>query len=277
MQIEATRSPIVVRRPTFELTSELPAHWNGDAFATHVLDGLSSIFPDGEAFFVRAVRHYADRIEDPDLKRDVQAFAAQEGRHSAEHDRHLTLLLERYPALERRNRVVRKVLRWSQQRWPRLALASTAGIEHLTALLARRILAEPERLTGRMDPSIAPLWQWHALEEAEHKSVAYDVLQIVEPSTPLRAYALATNTVGMFIEILDRVVYMLWKDGLLFRWQTWRDGLRFLYGRDGLLRGTWPDYRAWYRRDFHPSQIDDSALIEQWQERFAADAPSRTS
>ena len=83
MQAETTRSPIVVRRPSFELTSELPAHWNGDAFATHVLDGLSSIFPDGEAFFVRAVRHYADRIEDPELKRDVQAFAAQEGRHKA--------------------------------------------------------------------------------------------------------------------------------------------------------------------------------------------------
>ena len=36
MQTEAARPPIVVRRPEFALSRELPAHWNGNAFASHV-------------------------------------------------------------------------------------------------------------------------------------------------------------------------------------------------------------------------------------------------
>jgi predicted metal-dependent hydrolase len=272
MQAEAARPAIRVRRPTIDLTPEIPQHWNGgEPFATHVLDALSSVFPDGEAFFVRSVRHFAHRIEDPELARAIQAFSAQEGRHSFEHDRHVRLLSERYPALATRNRLLDRLLRWSQRRMPRLSLASTAGLEHLTALLARRLLSESDRWTGAMDPRIAPLWQWHALEEAEHKAVAFDVLQRVAPSYSLRVYALATNTIGLIIEVLDRVVYMLWKDGLLFRARTWASGWRFLLGRRGLLRGVGRDYWSWYRRDFHPDQLDDRALIATWHDRLGSD------
>jgi predicted metal-dependent hydrolase len=123
-----------------------------------------------------------------------------------------------------------------------------------------------------MDPRMAPLWLWHALEEAEHKAVAFDVLKQVAPSHALRVVQLAQNTVGLFLEIMDRTVYMLWKDGLLFRREVWASGLRFLFGREGVLRGLGAGYRAWYRRDFHPNDQDDSALIAAWRPRVAAQA-----
>jgi predicted metal-dependent hydrolase len=260
-----------VRRPTLDLSADVPRWWyGGDAFATHYLDALSSVFPDGEAFFVRSVLRYRASIDDPALQRAVQGFAGQEAQHSHHHDRHLALLdAHGYGALGRMNRLMDRAMRF-QNRWlPRVSLAGTASAEHLTALLARRILERSAEFTHPMDPRMAELWRWHALEEAEHKSVAYDVLMRVAPSHGLRVVMLVATTLGLFAETLARTAYMLWKDGVLLERDTWRSARRFLFARGGLLRGHGPAYLAWFRRDFHPDQNDDRALIDAWRERLA--------
>ena len=255
---------IPIRRPAGLLSRDIPRHWyGGDAFATHFLNALSSTFPFGEAFFVRSVLRYRDRIEDPELLRKIQGFAGQEGQHSRVHEEHVQMLIAQgYRALETRNRFVDRIARWHNRRTPKLSLAMTAGLEHLTALLARQVLSDPELRTGEMHPEMARLWRWHALEEAEHKAVAFDVLVQVAPSHFRRVIVMAFNTFGLSIEILDRMVYMLWKDGLLFKTKTWSGGWRFLFGEGGFLRGLGADYRAWYHRDFHPDNINDRSLIE---------------
>jgi predicted metal-dependent hydrolase len=259
-----------VRRPDLALTPSIPRHWcGGRPFATHFFDALSSTFPDGEASFVRSVQRYRGWIDDPELARAVRGFAGQEAQHRHQHAAHLELLLaEGYAALATRNRFMRKALRLLERFAPRTALASTASLEHLTAILARRLLGEP-RFCDEMDPRMARLWQWHALEEAEHKAVAYDVLMAVAPGYARRVFAQASNTFFLFAETLERVAYMLRRDGLLFDRKVWASGLRWLFGKHGILRGMGPDYRAWYRRDFHPNQIDDSALVAEWQERVS--------
>lgn len=221
-----------VRRPALALSDDVPRHWfGGDAFATHYMDALSSVFPDGEAFFVRSVLRFRDRIDDPVLQRAVAGFAGQEAQHSREHERHLALLAAHgYTGLARANRAMDRAM-WLQNRLlPRFSLAGTAASEHLTALLARRILERDAAFTRAMGPRMAELWRWHALEEAEHKSVAFDVLA---------------------------------------RAATWRSGWRFLFARGGLLRGHARDYLAWLRRDFHPDEIDDHPLILAGRERLA--------
>jgi predicted metal-dependent hydrolase len=264
-----------VRKPALDLSADVPRYWNGgDAFATHYLNALSSVFPDGEAFFVRSVLRYRERIDDPALLRAVQGFAGQEAQHSHHHDRHLALLdAQGYTALGRVNRLMDRAMRLQNRLLPKFSLAGTAASEHLTALLARRILEDSSAFTRAMDPRMAELWRWHALEEAEHKAVAYDVLQRVAPSYARRALLLIATTLGLFVEILGRTAYMLWKDGVLFRRETWKSGRRFLFARRGLMRGHGPAFFAWFRRDFHPAQNDDSTLIETWRERFALPAP----
>jgi len=261
---------IPVRRPEIELDDDLPRYWmRGEPFATHLLDALSSTFPDGEAFFVRAVRHYASRIDDPTLRDAVRGFAGQEGVHAHEHRRHVELLARQgYTAIPRRNAVMARIDDWIAARLPRASLATTAALEHLTALLARRILEHDARFTSDMDPRMARLWQWHALEEAEHKAVAFDVFQHVSGSHRLRVLAQLSNSFFLVLEVLERTAYMLHEDGLLFRREGWAGGWRFLFGERGLLRGLGRDYRAWYRRDFHPSRIDDRALVEHWRSRL---------
>ena len=64
-----------------------PRYWfGGDVFITHFFNALSSTFPEGERFFIRSVRRYADRIDNAALAREVTAFVGQEGRHSKAHD-----------------------------------------------------------------------------------------------------------------------------------------------------------------------------------------------
>ncbi len=267
MQPSSSSPALQVRRPAFALAPDLPHYWNGgDPFATHYLNSLSSVFPDGEAFFVRSVQHYRDRIDDPSLLRAIQGFAGQEAQHSQQHDRHVELLIAQgYTALVRLNRMADKGMRFGNRHWPKFSLASTAAVEHLTALLARRILRKGSEFTALMDPRMAALWRWHAIEEAEHKAVAYDVLQRVAPSRALRSFALLLNTFGLFVEMLVRTSYMLARDGVLLRRATLSSGWSFLFGRSGLLRGHGRDYTAWFRRGFHPNQIDDRPLIEAWE------------
>ncbi len=255
---------IPIRRPTHSFAPDMPRHWHGgNAFATHFLNALSSTFPFGEAFFVRSVLHYRDSIDDPRLKERIRGFAGQEGQHSRFHDEHVDMLLAQgYTALETRNRLGDRIARWHNRRFPKASLAMTAALEHLTALFARQLLSDPEAHTGGMHPDMARLWRWHALEEAEHKSVAFDVLKKVAPSHFLRVAVMIGNTFGLAIEVFDRLVYMLWKDGLLFKASTWSMGRAFLFGEGGFLTGLGGDYLAWYRRDFHPDDIDDRPLIE---------------
>ncbi|MFK7898890.1 MAG: metal-dependent hydrolase [Myxococcota bacterium] len=246
------------------LSAEIPKHWYGeDAFVSHFFDALSSTFPFGESFFVRSVNNYRSEIKDPDLIRAVRDFAGQEGQHSRQHDDHMKLLLDQgYAMLERRNRILDRFMKWHTRKTPRFALAVTASIEHLTALLARQLLSDPARWTEPMHPDMARLWRWHALEEAEHKAVTYDVLMQVAPSRLRRNAVMVMTTLELSFEVFVRTAYMLHKDGLLFDRAVWSKGLRFLFGQRGFLRGQGKEYAAFYGATFHPNDVDDSALIE---------------
>jgi predicted metal-dependent hydrolase len=264
------RSPIPIRRPALDLSEAIPRHWlGGNAFASHFFDALSSTFPDGEAFFVRSVQHYRASIDDPELLRAISGFAGQEAQHRQQHDRHLALLVASYPALARRNRIMVRVLHRLNRHLPRNSLVATAGLEHLTAIMARRLLGAGRHWCAEMDPRMARLWQWHAVEEAEHKSVAFEVMRRVAPSHRQRVAVQIIDTFWLALEVLDRTLYMLWKDGLLFRRATWREGWAFLFGRDGFLRGLGADYRRWYARDFHPDEVDDAPLVARWRDELA--------
>jgi predicted metal-dependent hydrolase len=269
--MDAAHRSIEVRRPSFDL-AELPRHWfGGDPFRTHFMNALSSVFPDGEAWFVRSVLHYRDQVQDPELRQEIRAFAGQEGQHSHQHGLHCALLeAQGYTAIGRMNRLMRRLMVWLNEKAPLRCLANTAALEHLTALMARQVMLRPDAWTGEMDPRMAPLWQWHALEEAEHKAVAFDVLRAVHAGNRIRVTAQLLSTWGLFVETWLRMATMLHHDGLLWRPRLWLDGVRWLFGTGGILRGTGRHYRAWFRRDFHPSQIDDSALIEAWRDRVAA-------
>src|SRR5947207_12808764 len=79
---------VPTRRISFEESLQgVPKHFaaDGDLIQSHLAASLSAVFPDGEDFFVRSVRHFRDRITDPVLKRQVAGFIGQEAVHGREH------------------------------------------------------------------------------------------------------------------------------------------------------------------------------------------------
>jgi predicted metal-dependent hydrolase len=262
---------IPVRDLRFGLSERTPRYWfDGDPAKTHVMNALSTTFPEGEAFFVRSVLHYQGRVDDEALRARIRGFAGQEGMHSREHDAHVELLVDQgYPGVRTFNRMEERETRFWNRRAPLFALATTAALEHLTAIMARRALSEPDYWAGPMHPDMARMWQWHAMEEAEHKSVAFDVLRIVSGSWLLRIVAMLFATFGLLMDTLVRWLYFTAKDGNLLRPGLWADATRFLWGRGGLYRSLIPDYVKWYRRDFHPDQDDDRTRIAACRERLA--------
>ena len=122
-------------------------------------------------------------------------------------------------------------------------------------IFANWLLRHPEALQGA-EPRLRTLWLWHAAEESEHRSTAFDVYQALSGHHAWRIRLFRYITVTFLWDLTRQTLINLWHDGSLLRWSTWRSGWRLLWARDGMLRasfGAWRDYLA---PDFHPSQHD---------------------
>lgn len=242
---------------------DLPRWWfGGDPVRTHLANGVNLLFPLGERFFVRSVRRYADRIDDPALAELVRAFSGQEAQHARAHERcFLALEAQGYDIrtfLDRYERIAYGLVEPACP--PIVSLATTAALEHFTAVMAENILREP--LLEPAHPSMRRLLEWHAAEEIEHRSVAFDVLMAVDPRYSVRMAGLASAALCLGGFWLMATAALLRQE----RGLSWGDTLRrargvqrtYPIGRRVFLRGI----RAYVRRDFHPSEADTDALAQ---------------
>jgi predicted metal-dependent hydrolase len=257
----------------FGLSPDLPRHWHGgDPYVTQFFNGLSLMFPDGERFFMDAVRHYQDRVTDPALRQQVRGFLGQEGIHAREHRAYNRMLATQgYPAAAIERFVARFVD--LDRKTPRLwQLAMTCALEHFTAVFADVMLRDP-RVLADAHPTMARLWRWHALEEAEHKAVAFDVYRTVAPGLGgylLRILVMFLVTLGFSLQVMLHESWLLRSEGLFWKIRARRAAFRFLWVTPGVLPAGLRHYLAYYRRDFHPWQIDSADLIERARLEYAA-------
>ncbi|MFT7127784.1 MAG: putative metal-dependent hydrolase, partial [Pseudoalteromonas tetraodonis] len=75
-------------------------------------------------------------------------------------------------AMERRVDVVLKSI---SKLPPSMRISATTALEHFTAAMAGMLLDTPDIMEG-VDEEITGLWNWHAMEETEHKAVVFDVM-----------------------------------------------------------------------------------------------------
>lgn len=171
--------PLVVRNVVFPALGRGEGgarydFYDGNALCSTLFVLLSAVFPDGERFFVATVRERRSELRDASLRARAVAFAAQESLHGREHDRlNEKFRLEGFD-VELPARVVRRVLGLYDRLDPRSRLACTIVMEHVTAHLAEQWLVNEDFRAGSRAETLE-LWSWHALEELEHKSVAFDV------------------------------------------------------------------------------------------------------
>ena len=197
----------------------------GDPCRSHSFNANSLMFPEGEKFFIESVRYFRDRITDPKLQEEVKGFIGQEAVHGREHrvyNAELGKLGYDVERLERRT--IRAAQLHAQNTAAKGHLAVTIALEHFTAIMADGLLSDPRELEGA-DPRMAALWRWHAIEETEHKAVAFDVYKTVSPGVVgyIRRCLIMLNTAVLFwTYMLLNYFHLTRRDGVGFFTAAWR-------------------------------------------------------
>ena len=251
------------RNRSFALRDPLAGDWHGGhAFQTAFFNALSLSFPVGEKFFVDSVKHYLPRIDDPKLQRDAAVFVQQEYIHRREHQRYNETLAEArgFDLQKLESLYVREIKRANEQP-PIARLAATVVLEHITAMFAAGSMRNPRWMDGA-HPVMADLWQWHAIEETEHKSVAYDVFLAVGGDRKLLRQVMRIVRLRFPYHVFLSVCQMRrMEDKPVMSLSFWREGYEFLFGKNGIIREVAADFQLFFREDFHPWLIDNRELL----------------
>lgn len=271
-----------VRRDVkFDFPADRIRDWHGDgAGVTSFINALSVIFPEGERFFIDSVRYYRDRIKDPELKEAVRGFIGQEAMHGREHERWNEAYFAAVPGARKIERfATRRLKRWQKWLPKSTQLAMTIGAEHLTAVLGDFILRHPEFVEGhgeaKSEAVFVAMLKWHAMEETEHKAVAFDVWKSVMRRSP-RAYAERCFGLAFMFAAYWPVVNKLVLEGVRANDKDTDIGRelnslrKYLYGKDGIFRSLALPLLGYARPGFHPWDDDNRELLQQMEAIEAA-------
>ena len=250
--------------------NQVPDHWAfNDPFCTHFMGTMSTLFPVGERFFVDSVRALREHAGENVTAKDISGFIGQEAMHSLEHvSMNHMLEAKGLPALRAEKFTLgllnlgRRILTKRQQ------LAVTVALEHFTGIIANRLLTDTDTMNNLAD-EMRPIWMWHAIEETEHKAVAFDLYKQV----PGNNYAERVVFQVFASVILAAVVsafqlQFMARDKQLFNLRSWAFGLNKLFGRNGILSNLTSEYLDFFKPDFHPWDHENSALVAYWREKL---------
>jgi predicted metal-dependent hydrolase len=260
----------------FNLNPARALSWHEDGLnVAQFLNTMSLFFPVGERFFIDSVRNYREQITDPELKKAVTAFIGQEAMHGREHEEYNEAIASHGVPIEAQEKFVAGLLNFVQKIAPEsFQLSATVALEHLTAILADGLLSLPN-LMQNADADYKALWQWHALEETEHKAVAFDVYQqVVGTDEKLSAYALRSTTLvaatAIFFAIfIPYYLHNIRIKGGLFDLKGWTAMTRLAFGKKGIFRYIAPAWLDWFKRGFHPWDHDNREFLNQLEDRLA--------
>ena len=236
-------------------------------FMTAYYNALSLSFPDGEQFFIDSVRYFQDQIQDPKLQKEIRAFCGQETFHSREHARfNKSLVAARGYRLGKFVKSEELAKKMRKKTSPLMALAITAALEHLTAILSASELEDPRWFEG-MDESIKQMWYWHCIEEIEHKSVAYDVYLAVGGSYWMRVAAMV---IAFFAYVVGtgKVMGELLKQTGQSNWSVYWKGLKQIFGYRAPGWSVMKEVLVFFKPGFHPWHSDSQPLLREWKQRM---------
>ena len=251
-----------------------PGKWwlAGNPVATHWHNALSATFPRGEALFIESVKAHRAGVP-PKLEAEIRAFVKQEINHTREHLVFNKAATDAGYDLAGIDRRLEANLALTKDRPPIINLAVTIALEHYTAMMASDFLSNPAHFAGA-EPETAAMWRWHAMEEIEHKGVAYDTyLHATRDWSRFRRWRLKSI---MMVIVSGNFLRNRWNDTLALLAQDGITGPKvklqlawYLVGSPGILRRVFPAWCAYFLPGFHPWNHDDRALIGKTESEFA--------
>lgn len=253
----------------------VPKYWLGSSpFASLQLDLLSIIIPEHEKFFIHTLKEYQDQLEDQESKDLVRGFIHQEATHYKVHQEYNATRPALGMNMQREEALGAKIFDGFKRFLPlRLRLSMTAFMEHFTACGAHLLLREGS-VAEQMHPQMQDLWEWHAVEEIEHKAVAFDLFEQQGGNYFYRLLGALITTlfVGMWLLISG---FRLLRDDRLWRrynqlpW-TEEELATQKITRDKLLRETKDSFflmGEYFKPSFHPWKLDDSEFVKRFEQR----------
>ena len=273
------RPAIVPREFRTLRDAKVNRHWvRGDPYATAFFNALSAVFPHGETFMLRSMVPWEERVP-ASLGREVNAFIEQEAGHSREHVAMNRALIEAGYDVEPLERKIKAFVRFFENSSDMTKLTATMCIEHFTAIVAAEILKNRCHLDGAC-AELSELWLWHAIEEVEHKGVAFDVwIYATRDWSPGRRYivrsaAMLAVTASFVINRSLGQIELLRQDGYGF-FAALKGILRSGFGKGGVGRNVLGRWASFFRPNFHPWDHDDRLLLATGEAELARIAAKR--
>jgi len=270
----ATNQKIVRRNVelSYDANKSYSFYYEENPVVTSLFVVLSAMFPPGEMFFIESIRNVRNQIKDEKLLEDIRAFIAQEAFHSREHktlNNHL--MHSNYPEvieIEAKTKArldkLRKLSTVEQ-------VAATVVMEHYTATLARLLLTD-QLIKRKTTQESRNLWEWHALEELEHKSVAFDVLNAIGGnSSKNRKLALARVTKLIMPIMFEYWIKILKRKDIRFSLKQLKDGVYLGFGginRLGILSKAFVDMLDVRDENFNPLHMQTEQLEAEFREKL---------
>lgn len=278
--IPADARPSIVPRGFRAMPDALTErHWvRKDPYATAFFNALSAVFPHGETFMIRSLIPWVDRVP-VSLRPEVEAFIEQEAGHSREHVAMNKALINAGYDIAPLDRKIRGFVAFFEDASDTVKLTATMCIEHFTAIIAAELLENRDHLAG-VDDDMFELWLWHAIEEVEHKGVAFDVWNYaVKDWNPVRRYLwrslfMLAVTTSFFINRTLGQIELLRQDGYGFFWSLKRV-LQTGFGKGGIGRNVLRPWAGFFRPGYHPWDQDDRLLLAQGEADLAKIAATR--
>ncbi|MDH1914973.1 metal-dependent hydrolase [Acinetobacter junii] len=264
MKTNSTRLPasFPVRRMDYNFENT-PKYWcANDPAMTHYFTGLSTLFPEGESYFVRSVRALREHAKlNEALDREISAFIGQEAMHSKEHHAFHISAQQHGLNPESLEKVTGIVLKGLEKVFSKkLNLLVTVGLEHYTAVL---VVSMMETVNEYMtDKTIRDLWLWHSVEETEHKAVAFDLYEYLY-GNGLNAYFPRVTIFTLSLILITGLstiyqIVLMKRDKQLSNLKTWQNFFNFAAKQ---YKTFIPKFFEYYRYDFHPNQTNEKNLV----------------
>ncbi len=257
------------KRIAFEFDGDLPKHWNATPNLTYFFNSLGILSPSFERLFILSVLNFRRNIKGGPLEKAMKAFLGQEAQHDHQIRRFTQVLEENhnYPikALEQKHLEFCK--RLNDKCSPMFQLAMTMGAEHLIASFSDFHLRDPAWLSSA-HPQAQSLWRWHAIEEIEHKSVAFDIYHHLGGTYRMKVAAMVVVTSVIGWMWLYNWFVMAKKDKQLLKFSFWVDTFRFHGTRPGLFTQLVKPMFAYFKPSFHPWRANNNALVKTWRDKL---------
>jgi hypothetical protein len=207
---------ITVRKVKFDFPDDLDDVLPGDDLVRETyLVAFSLTMPYLEPYLIRSFRAVAGDITDPGLAADVKEFIGQEAQHFQNHRRVNEQIKAQLPAgVSRRLTALEESLdadyrRFSAEKSRHFNLVYAEGFEAMTCAMTMAMFADAEAGKGSSRfGAWQQLWAWHAAEEIEHRTVAFDVYEYFEGNYPRRVVG-SLRAQGHFHRTVDRMQRIL--------------------------------------------------------------------